>query len=326
MRQRIAYLHVPKTAGNSVGGSMRDAAGPEVRWCPFVHDPVLFGGFDRFDDLPDENRERVYRGRPDELAAWDVVTGHFALPTLLGGFAPGDVMTLMREPRSRILSHYTFWRGWTEDRHAAWGVYDRSRTAAERDWEGFLTEPLLASQVDNLVLRLVLGRRARIPADGFIDPADLPGLVADAVAAVDTVGFADVIERGADCWRALGEWLGVRLDVGRRNESSPADDTDWSTAFTPGAAAALAARSAGDRALWAHVAGRAGVADPDALAESTWQRHLVRLSAGQVAVLRAEVERGRDEVQRWERSTTARVTRPIRAGRARLAARLRSRR
>jgi hypothetical protein len=300
---------------------MRSAA-PEARWCPHPIDTTVMGSFDRFDELPEMQQEAVFRGEPADLAGYDVVAGHFALPNL-AAFDAEDTCVLLREPRSRLVSHYTFWRGWTEEQHAEWTPYDHSRYAVDLSWEGFITEPDLAAQVDNLALRLVLGRRPEIPPNAFIDPADLPGLVAEAIVELDRVGHVDVIERAAACWDDLATWLDVSLEVGRHNESNLGDSSDdWSAAVTPAGAAALHDRTVGDRALWDHVARRRGIDRPAPLADATWERQLMRLST---ATLHGELERTRDAlvhtraaVEHLERSRAVRWTRALRSGASRL--------
>jgi hypothetical protein len=318
VRPRFGYLHVPKAAGSSAKAAINARVAPPTRWCPFGLDRTVFGAFDGFADLVPEQQAKVFTGDPSDLVEYDVVAGHFALPTLLAVFDPTDVVTVLREPRSRVLSHYTFWRGWPEERHALWGEYTQSRLAVELDWVEFLQDPSVASQIDNLILRLVLGPHPDVPADGFIDHRVLPALVDEAIERLDALGHVDVVERGDDCWAAVGAWLEIDLDVGRHNASAATRGVDWSDAIGVDSTEALHQRTMGDRQLWDHAAERLGVQRHEAVAEAAWEQQLLRVATAEIAGLRSSLDQ-------WENSTTARVSRPLRAagGRLRQAARRR---
>ncbi len=187
-------------------------------------------------------------------------------------------MTVLREPRTRLLSHYTFWRGWDPARHADWDPYDASRRAVASTWVDFLTDPSIASQTDNLVARMLLSPHPSIPLDGFIDPADDDALVSAASAVLDGFGFADVVERGPALWTALSDWLETGVEPERTLVTSLSADTDWATSITPAATAALARRTAIDARLWSRVAALQCDA-VDALGDATFQRKLVDVAA-----------------------------------------------
>jgi hypothetical protein len=81
----------------------------------------------------------------------------------------------------------------------------------------------------------------------------------DALDLLDEFGFVDIVERGELCWSALGEWLEMKLDVGRRNETVMTADTRFERddALSAAAAEALDQRTVIDRALWLAAAVRA---------------------------------------------------------------------
>ena len=273
MRRRFAFLHVPKTAGSSASAAIRGAiaaAEPPLDVCPFGLDTALFGAFDRVELIPPERG--VFTGVPDELSDFDVILGHFALPSLVSERSPQDVAALFREPRARLLSLYTFWRSWPEERHAEWEPYDGSRRATELNWVDFLADERIAAQTDNAAARLLLGAHPGVPPDRFI--TDVEAVTADALAVLDTIGHADVIERGAACWDDLAVWLDAPLDVGRRNPTSDTSSFDPREYTAPGARELLADRTSIDAALWRAAAARWGVssAQAAALADDTAAR------------------------------------------------------
>ena len=259
MRERIGYLHVPKAAGTSVTDAIRRAvvAAAEreervISICPQVMDRTLYGSFDRYGELSDKPREMIFTGPVERLAGYEVVVGHFSAASLRPGRGDHDLAVLFREPRARLMSHYSYWSSWSAEEHAAWDPYDGSRHAADAPWPDLLVDESLASQIDNVAARLLLSPHPLIPTDGFIADHDLAEVASAAVETLGRFGFVDAIENGPQCWSRLGEWAGLDLDVGHRNvtEDTDADPSVWAEAEAPGAVSALAARTAVDRRLW----------------------------------------------------------------------------
>lgn len=275
MRQRLAYLHFPKAAGTSVRAAFAAYYPPE-RTVPWSFDRVLFGDFARLDEV----REPLFLGTADELQGYDYMEGHWSLPTILEAFAPSDVVCVVREPRARLLSHYTFWRAWPPFMHELWEPY-RAAGHAQRPLSAFLADPAIAHQADNLMTRLLLGRHRLTPPDGFItDPA---AAAAEACARIDTLGYADLLERGPDTYVGLEQWFGSPLSRERLNETdlsggAPVDVADFTARATMDL---LHARTAADRLVWAHVARLRGLADDAAadLADSVFAASVGRIAA-----------------------------------------------
>lgn len=273
MRSRFAYLHIPKVAGSSVSRALA-TANPEAGRAPFLLDRILFGGFDRFDEVDPVNAAAVWAPGSPSLADYDVVVGHFGLDSLMNGFELSDIVTIVREPRTRLLSHYSFWRGWDSPVHDGWAPYAASRSAVDLDWESFLSQPAIASQTDNLTVRMLIGADPSIPLDGFIEDDVLDALTDRATAVLDRLGYVDLVERGEDCWSGLGEWLGVDLTVPRVNvtrlAAGPTIDRSW---FAD--QGALADRTRGDRRIWDHVAARFAVSP--GTADEVWSAQVDRV-------------------------------------------------
>lgn len=276
VRQRFGYLHVPKAAGSSVTDAIRRAIskvdeeeGTTPNLCPLQFDATLFGDFD-VSVLPEPFRSLVLVGPVDELASYDVVIGHFSAPALSAGREPGDLVTLLREPRSKLLSLYTFWRSWSPAEHDAWEPYEASQHAVSQDWSQFLDDPVIASQTDNVAARMLLGDHPLIPIDGFIDESNVDAVARDAVATLNEFGHADVIENDSDCWARLGHWTGLDLDIQRRNttEVNQGPSADWTRAWDGPAWMAFHRRTRIDLQLWVAAAGRhASASELDRLGE-----------------------------------------------------------
>lgn len=95
-RQRIAFVHIPKTGGTSAISAIASAVDP----CRVFPDPGPA--------FPDRYRLSLYP--PAYLAEYDYFLGHYSLHEIR--YIPGDVytFTVLREPRSRIISQYYFHR------------------------------------------------------------------------------------------------------------------------------------------------------------------------------------------------------------------------
>ena len=261
MRTRFAFVHVPKSAGSSIKNAVARSCDPATV-APSELERVLFGDFDGFDRMPEHTRATIAVDGAHALAGYDIAMGHFGCSSFAPHFAPDETMTVLREPRSRLLSHYTFWRGWPEHRHADWHPYAASLVAAAATWEEFVTEPALASQTDNLVARMLLAPHPLLPGDGFIDLDDHDRVAEDALAMLERLGFVDVVERGPDLWAGLSSWLDADVRAERTLVTDRAGDVDWHAELTPAAATAVRqaskrAASAGGRPVLAFGGGRA---------------------------------------------------------------------
>lgn len=277
----IAFLHVPKCAGTSLAIAVRQAL-PEHRWAPWTFDPDQFGPYaDR--ELGDELRERTLPD-PGAFADYDAAIGHFSLTSLLARFDAADVVTILREPRCRLLSHHQYWRNLDDTaalEHDTWA--DQIATAIELDFGDWLDDVRVAHQTDNLFARMLVPDHPGIPEYGFIEPAAIPSVLAAALDEIDRLGWVDVIERGGAVWTDLGRRIGVPLTPERRNVTVERHGRPNPPGQLLGAVAAerLRARTVVDRAVWWAVADRRGVADADGLADAVWSRRvLAALSPG----------------------------------------------
>jgi 2-polyprenyl-3-methyl-5-hydroxy-6-metoxy-1,4-benzoquinol methylase len=287
MRARLAYLHLPKAAGTSIRASLAQHFDDDET-VPFSFDRYLFGNFDAHDEL----QYRVFLGDPAELAGYRYMEGHWTLPTVLGGFAPDDVACVLREPRSRFLSHYTFWRSWPESSHELWEPYRIARLAGQ-PLSAYATDDRVAHQSDNLATRLILGPHPLVPVGGFIADAHGDALAEEACAQLDELGFVDVLERGDEVYAAFEQWCGESLARTRLNETDQAggEPVDVDDLVDPATARLVEARNRIDLVIWHHVAQRRGLDERTArsLADSTCEATRERVITANSAVGRYRV-------------------------------------
>ena len=128
----VALMHIPKTSGTSLAHGLYESLAP-AKPLMWAYDRVLFGQFRAFDSLSPELRRLIYLdqvGMPRDL---DFIAGHLSHATLLNHYGTFQHVTVLREPRSRLLSHSLFFRCAQErntrlDR-ALWNCVARSRIA-----------------------------------------------------------------------------------------------------------------------------------------------------------------------------------------------------
>jgi len=275
----LVFMHIPKTAGTSLVHALRAAVQPrrEVGG----HDRCLFGPFTGFNTMDPQERAGIYERLEDMPADGDMVAGHISLSTLRAVYPAGRMMTVLRDPMSRLLSHWLFWRQQSDEALrpvGGWADYVRKSREPLAD---FLGDPSIAFQTDNLALRMLLWPHRLIAADAFIDPADDEALVWEATKRLHAFDFVDIVESG-DLQANLAAWLGRDLPVARLNETSavpPAFRTPLHREFTAAAHEALVARSRLDLRLWMSVAAmRLNGADAAALRERVILSNVARYS------------------------------------------------
>jgi len=195
----LVFTHIPKTAGTAVRYGLERSLGV----------PGLDVSGRRAGELT------------EDPTLHPLVYGHLA-PTRTMAWAPGaQHITLLREGRVRLLSHWAYWRsipsGYTS---GFWGdTIQRVSRGAFRD---MLLAPEVVTQVDNHSVRMLLGDHPLIPPTGRIDPRHDQELSAAAVAMLNRFSFVDVVENGQ--WVArLRAWLGRGFELPRLNETPRAE-------------------------------------------------------------------------------------------------------
>ena len=108
----LAFMHIPKCAGASLKFGLQKALMPTRFVSGF--DRTLFGLFEDFDSMDIELRSSIYKCGRDLPRDADYIGGHFSASTLFEAFPTAQYMTVLREPKSRLLSNWLYWRS-TDD-------------------------------------------------------------------------------------------------------------------------------------------------------------------------------------------------------------------
>ena len=275
----LAVMHIPKTSGMALIGGLTAALRPRQLLSGF--DLCLFGGFDRFDTIAPDVRSHIHVTPAQVPQGADVIAAHMACSTLQAAYPAAQMMTFLREPRCRLLSHYVYWRAQTPDALSPWGAWAQVSLSARERLEVFLQRAGIAAQTDNLSLRMLLWPHPAIPRDGFIAERDDATLVEQALARLDGFSFLEIIERPG-LTEALSAWCGAAVTYAVVNETPHVPDaarTLLEQEFTPAAFDALHRRTRLDAALWTALAAR-HMAEPAAaqLAAAAFARGVARFA------------------------------------------------
>ena len=189
---------------------------------------------------------------------------------------------MLREPRSRLLSHYRYLR-LTPQIRERWSPYD-TFSPADDPLDVFLDNPRVATATDNKTCRMLLEGDPRIRDGEFIAEADLQPLAEAAWERLDSLGFVGLLEDGVCTWRGLGRLFGVELVPRRANATGDEGERRGALPVPPVTSRAielLEQRSAADGVLYRRVAARSCGSDSPARrhADATFAAHLERIGA-----------------------------------------------
>ncbi|MFZ9627778.1 MAG: hypothetical protein ACO3C1_00340 [Ilumatobacteraceae bacterium] len=214
-RARCGFLHIPKAAGTSIRTAMVRAYGTD-NLSPFVFDEVLFGDFSAWHTVADRLAALIlHPGQhlTDADRSMRAVAGHLSYRSITSLVDAADVFTVLREPRSRVLSHQLFWSVMPEFVAEEYGEYQVHRTAFD-GLKRFLADPAAAHQSDNLHVRML--------ADLDIDPTrplsahERDDAASAALATLGRLGCTTFVE-SPSFWRDIATFVGLEGDEIREN-------------------------------------------------------------------------------------------------------------
>lgn len=262
----IVFMHVPKCAGEAFVNSLAHSLGTNSILRGF--DRSLFGAFDDFDTVAEGLRNQIYLDRQPRHYSYAIIAGHKSLFSLQAAYRNQPLVTIMREPRIRLLSHYIFWRLIPDENLALWGRYGEYMKLARAPIGDFLKQRTIACQTDNIFTRFLLSPHPDIPVDGFIAERSREALIRDGLAKLACFDFVDFIENPSIEQR-LSDWLGRDTKLKLHNETIPNANRaiNLHLELTPEALERMQSLTAVDRQLWIYLAEKLN-AFPDAASRS----------------------------------------------------------
>lgn len=206
----LGFVHIPKAAGTSITQQLDLCLRPRK----FIYglDRSQFGSFTAFETMPAEMRAGIF-DRADAIPEQaDIIAGHLSPKTIRAHYPSARLITIMRAPSSRLVSHWFYWRGYTDDVLTKYGTWGNSIAIARSDFADFLCAQQIACVTDNVILRMLLWPHPLIPDNNFIDPKHDTVLLAEARLTLDHFCYTDIVE-APDIQTRLKIWL--RKNYGR---------------------------------------------------------------------------------------------------------------
>jgi hypothetical protein len=250
----LTFMHIPKTSGVALMLALEGALSPGAGIRGF--DLCLFGSFRNFETMDLAEQQRIHATPASLVPDCMFVGGHFSFSTLRQAYPLAQMTTILREPSSRLLSHWLYWRQSSDAALTPLGRWADFVRYSRQPLARFLAEPTIACQTDNLALRMLLWPHPLVQGDRFIEAIHDESLFLEAEARLRTFDFVDVIEN-EKFPRNLETWLGRPHCYERVNETLaiPAEYcSPLSYEFTSEAYGLLVARSRLDLRLWTSVA------------------------------------------------------------------------
>ncbi|MEO1709681.1 MAG: sulfotransferase [Pseudomonadota bacterium] len=249
---QVALLHIPKTGGMAVGAALIEALQTDRVARGF--DLSMFGAIRDFGTMSPSLRSAIFDNIQDLPREADLILGHKSHATLREVYPDAKIICLIREPRSRVLSHWTYWRSLSGVSEMQWGTLAAYVQTATGRLKDMLTNPLVASQIDNCTLRMLMWPDPRLPDADFIAERHEAELLAEAKSKIDQIAFASIYENW-DLDAELSQFLGAQFERKRVNETPPTDDLvpNVRRELDGETLAALEARCRLDAELWLHL-------------------------------------------------------------------------
>jgi hypothetical protein len=191
----VAFLHLEKTAGSSLVEALT------AQFHPLQIDP------DPHRTCPPHALTPILPHAVPGIGRHALVWGHYDLPSLCRLGPDRFILTVLREPKARLLSLYRFWRATLREGSAT--IPSPGVAAAQGSLLQFLrsNDPLVRNALDNCYVRRLTGLYATRPDE---DPlaADPAGALERALGALDRLDFVGISEEMDASLSALGTILG----------------------------------------------------------------------------------------------------------------------
>jgi hypothetical protein len=245
----LIFTHVPKTSGTAITKALNHALGPRRAFHGI--DVSLFGNFTDFETFAETKRQVIFQHDTLPRDA-DLLHVHMAYSTTAAAYPCGQHFMVLREPYTRLLSQYLYWRAQSDAELVTWGTWGDRLRLARGPLVDFLSDERIACQTDNLALRMLLWPHRAIPPNSFISAADDASLVAAAKRQLERYAYVDAIERPGFP-SALASWLGRQIEYTTENVTSTMSAelrTDFAQLLTAKAISLLRLRTRLDEVLW----------------------------------------------------------------------------
>lgn len=190
----LLFMHLPKAAGTSVFHLLQEVLKP--RRISYFLDHTQFCKFDRFHTMSPEIRRSIIEDDYFIKIQDDIISGHVGYNTLRKYVTLSDarLITVIREAKSRLLSHWLYWRNYDEELCAKYGDWGTEILTARNKLSEFIARRETACVTDNILVRMLLCPHPYIPDDDFINPSYDAQLLNEAKEKLNHFNFVDCVE------------------------------------------------------------------------------------------------------------------------------------
>jgi hypothetical protein len=154
---------------------------------------------------------------------FDFASGHISLTSLKARFPKARMMTVMREPRIRLLSYFLHWRSHSDEELAQWGDYAAKIRLSHGRLLDFLLSKRIANMTDNEFARYLLWPHPDIPDNDFIDKRVRRKLFREAREKIHGFEFVDILENPR-LQQNIAEWLESPFRLRKDHETIVRED------------------------------------------------------------------------------------------------------
>lgn len=136
--EKLVFMHLPKTAGTTIHNILVD----------YFHQ----------DDICPERFNKLDRYAQEQMDGWKYYSGHFNFSSVEKIPGTKKLITVLREPRSRVVSLYNYWKS-HRDSHVAKHNLIGPPIAKNLSLEEFVESelPELSNNIDNVYTRVFSG-------------------------------------------------------------------------------------------------------------------------------------------------------------------------
>lgn len=200
----LGFVHIPKAAGTA----MIDRLDANLRPRKYVYglDRSQFGSFAAFDTMSPSMRASIFLNTSEIPDNADIIAGHLSPNSIRDRYPNAHLLTVLRAPAPRLLSHWFYSRGYSDDVLALYGSWGRAIAGARLGLADFLEKRELACVTDNLILRMLLWPHPLIPSEDFIDPANDAVLLSAARIVLADFSYVGIVESPKST-EDLDKWL-----------------------------------------------------------------------------------------------------------------------
>lgn len=285
-------MHMPKAGGTGLIREVERSLRPLQSMGGI--DRTLTGDFETFDTMDHQLRTSVFRDETEIPQTVDFLAGHLGWGLLRAWNPDARKITVLREPRSRLLSYWFYLGNYSDNVLSLYGDFGKRFALARKSFGEFISMPEIACQTDNLMTRMLVWPHSASQPTEFISP-DADGiLLAIAFERLHKFDFSGIIEDiqlrarlflwlkktyGFNFWAHLEKSINRDYKVNSNEASIPQRGLrqPLSTELDEETIRRLELSSRLDKMLWSEVASRALVVeDINAFADQEFSRSVRR--------------------------------------------------